>query len=244
VVSRVVVFESVNGETAGDYGISATAWVLGVAAPLVGALLLFIAWGGAPWTGPLAVGLVLGAAFSGIEQTLGTVALFVYSDGSDAPGLGWWLSIAGTALLLGCVAVAREAVFDLRARVRRDGRALVAVGLVVVALVAWLQAFDGFYIWFAGVEPGLLLATLCLPLTALELSARQRTAGLAAVTVFGVWLVASGLHAFAVDTFVHDARSTGTGLVCTLVSVGACYLAQIGPPRPRPVTPTVVAPPR
>jgi len=117
---------------------------------------------------------------------------------------------------------------------------LLAVVLVVASLVAWLQAFDGFYIWFAGVESGLLLAAVCLPLTALALSAGQRTAGIAAVTVFGAWLVAMDLHAFAVDTFLHDARSTGTALVCTLASVGACFLAQTLPPR-RPAEPGVGA---
>src|SRR4051812_5556469 len=231
VVSRLVVFEGGEGQTAGDFGISATAWVLGVAAPWLGALLLFIAWGSAPWAGPLAVGLVLGAVLSGIDQTLGTLALFVYPDGSYAPGPGWWLSIAGTALLIGCLVPVREAVLDAPAKVRRDWRALLATVLVAAALVAWLQAFDGFYIWFAGVESGLLLVTVCLPLTALTLSAGQRIAGIAAVTVFGAWLVAMDLHAFAVDTFLHDARSTGTALVCTLASVGACFLAQAVPPR-------------
>jgi hypothetical protein len=234
VLSRFVVFERSDSETAADFGISATAWVLGVAAPWLGALLLFIAWGSAPWTGSLAVGLVLGAVLSGIDQTLGTLALFVYPDGSDDPGPGWWLSIVGTTLLLGCVVLVREALLDATAQVRRDWRALLAVVLVVAALVAWLQAFDGFYIWFAGVESGLLLAAVCLPLTALALSAGQRLGGLAAVTVLGAWLVAMDLHAFAVDTFLHDARSTATALVCTLVSVGACFLAQVRPPSRRP----------
>jgi hypothetical protein len=234
VASRFVVFESADGQTAADFGISATAWVLGVAAPWVGALLLFIAWGSAPWAGPLAVGLVLGAVLSGIDQTLGTLAVFAYPDGGYDPGLGWWLSIAGTALLIGCLVPVREAVLDAPAQVRRDWRALLATVVVAAALVAWLQAFDGFYIWFAGVESGLLLVTVCLPLTALTLSAGQRIAGLTAVTVFGAWLVAMDLHAFAVVTFLHDARSTGTALVCTLASVAACFLAQVRPPSRRP----------
>jgi hypothetical protein len=236
VVSRFVVFESASGESAEGFGISATAWVLGVAAPWVGATWLFVARGRAPWTGPLAVGLVLGAVLSGVDQTLGTLALFVYPDGSYDPGPGWWLSIAGTGLLIGCAALARGAVLDAPAQVRRDWRALLAVVLVVASLVAWLQAFDGFYVWFAGVESGLLLAAVCLPLTALALSTGQRTAGIAAVTVFGAWLVAMDLHAFAVETFLHDARSTGTALLCTLVSVGACFLSQIPGPR-RPAEP-------
>ena len=44
-LSRFTVFDSVNGLTAADVGITSTAWVLGVGVPLVGALLLFIALG-------------------------------------------------------------------------------------------------------------------------------------------------------------------------------------------------------
>ena len=118
---------------------------------------------------------------------------------------------------------------------RRDWRALLATVLVVAALVAWLQAFDGFYIWFAGVESGLLLAAVCLPLTALALSAGQRIAGIAAVTVFGAWLVAMDLCTRSPWTpSCNDARSTGTALVCTLASVGACFLAQALPPLTEP----------
>jgi hypothetical protein len=58
--------------------------------------------------------------------------------------------------------------------------------------------------------------------------------------VFGAWLVAMDLHAFAVDTFLHDARSTGTALVCTLASVGACFLSQILAPG-RPTEPAAEA---
>ena len=195
---------------------------------------LFIAWDGNPWAGPVAVGLVTGAVLSQIDQILSTTGFFLSSQTSGAPGPGWWLSVVGTAVLVGCLVLVREAVMDGRPRLRRDWRAAVAAVVVVAALVAWLQAFADFYVWFAGVASGLLLAAVCLPVVGSSLTRAQRLAALAAVTVLGAWLVAFAVHAYAVQTFLHDERSTGVALICTVASVAACFLAQVRPPRPRP----------
>jgi hypothetical protein len=230
-LSRFTVFDSVNGLTAADAGITSTAWVLGVGLPLVLALLLVIARESTGWTGPLAAGLVLGAVLCQVDQTLASVAYVVSPDNTAGPGPGWWLSVAGTALLIGCLVFSRDSLRGPPPGLRRDWRAVVAAVVVVGALVAWLQAFSEFYVWFAGVESGLLLAAVGLALTLSALSPGQRLAGLAAVTVFAAWLLTFQLHAFAVETFLHDERSNGVALVCTLASLGACYLAQVRPPR-------------
>jgi hypothetical protein len=233
VLSRFTVFDRVNGQTAEGAGIPTSAWVLGVGLPLVMALLLFVVREGTGWTGPLAAGLVLGAVVCQLDQALGSLAFFLDPDDSQGPGPAWWLAVAGTAALISSVVVSARALLIAPA-VRRDWRAVVGVLVVLAALVAWLQAFSGFWVWFAGVESGLLLAALCLPLSGLSLSGAQRLAGLAAVTVFGAWLVAFALHAFAVETYLYDQRANGIALLCTLVSVAACCLAQIRPPARRP----------
>jgi hypothetical protein len=233
VLSRFTVFDSVTGSTAADIGITTTSWVLGVGLPLVMALLLFIARESAGWTGPLAAGLVIGAVLCVLDQTLGSVAFFASPDNTERPGPAWWLSVAGAALLIGCLALSRETFRGGPPGLRRDWRAVVAAVVVVAALVAWLVAFNGYYVWFAGVESGLLMAAICLPVTLTALSPGQRMAGLAAVTVFAVWLFSFQLHAFAIQTYLLDERSDAVALVCTAASLGACYLAQIRPPRRR-----------
>jgi hypothetical protein len=54
------------------------------------------------------------------------------------------------------------------------------------------------------------------------------------VSALGVWLAASQLHAFALNTFLLDARSNGVALLCTVASVAACWLAQASAPYRRP----------
>jgi hypothetical protein len=237
-LSRFAVFDSINGATAADLGLVGAAWILGVAVPLLSALQLFIVGRSTPWAAPLAIGLVAGAVLTQIDQTLFSMAFIFSSETSQAPGPGWWLSIAGSAVLIGCLVLVRKAVLGGHTGIRRDWRAVVAVVMVLAALVSWLQAYSGFYVWFAGVESGLLLAAVCVPFSGLLLTAGQRVAGLAAVTVLGAWLVTLGAHEFAVQTFLHDERATGVALVSTLASVAACYLAQLRPPQRRPAHPS------
>ena len=233
-LSRFTVFDSVNGRTASDVGIATAAWMLGVGIPLVMAVLLFLARESTGWAGPLAFGLVSGAVLCQVDQTLGSLGFFASPDDSSGPGAGWWLAVGGTALLIGCLALSREIVRQAPGGLRRDWRALVAVVVLVVALIAWLQAFAGFSVWFAGVESGLLLAVVGVSFVLSALAPGERIAGLAAVTALGAWLVALQLHAFAVETYLYDERSTGIALIATVASVAACFLAQVRPPPTRP----------
>src|SRR3954465_5879457 len=239
VLSRFTVFDSVDGLTAEEAGITTPAWVFGVGLPLVMALLLVIVRDSAGWTEPLALGLVFGAVLCQLDQMLGSLAFYFNPDNTVGPGPAWWLAVTGTAALIGSLVLCRHAIADSRPALRRDWRAVVAVLVVLAALVAWLQAFAGFYVWFAGVEPGLLLAAVSLPLTGLSLSKAQRMAGLAGVTVFALWQAALALHAFAVQTYLHDERSTGVMLIATGASVAACFLAQVRPPSRRPAAEVV-----
>jgi hypothetical protein len=172
---------------------------------------------------------VTGAALSQLDQVLATTGWMLQPDESRSPGPGWFAALLGTVALLACVVVlVRAPLFRSRTGPMRSWLAPVMTLVVLAAVVAKLVAFRWAYPWFAQNEPAIILALACLPLTLLALSPAQRILGLTAVTVFGPWVCAAHLYQFAYDDFVLDERAAWVAVVSALVSVAACYAAQLG----------------
>jgi hypothetical protein len=231
-VARLVVFERVNGYNAAQAGFATLPWVLGVAIPLVAAVQLLLVRRRLPWAVALAVGLVAGAMLVQLDQVLVTAAFLLDADTGFGAGPGWWLALLGTLLLGAVVAVvAYRPPFRERRGVQRSWRAASAVVVLVGALILWLLARRGFYLWFPANVAGFLILAVALPVVILVLNHMQRLAGLAAVTVYGGW-VATGI---VVDLFAGtywSEPSRGIAAVMAVVCSGAaCYVAQIGADR-------------
>src|SRR3954469_25154417 len=112
VLSRFTVFDSVDGLTAEQAGITTPAWIFGVGLPLVMALLLVIVRDSAGWAESLAVGLVLGAVLCQLDQTLFALAFYFDPDNTVGTGPAWWLAVTGTAALIGVLVLCRHVIAD------------------------------------------------------------------------------------------------------------------------------------
>jgi hypothetical protein len=230
-LSRFLVFESSYGYRAADFGISTVSWLVGVGLPLLVAFQLLLLRGTAPRAVAVAGGLITGAALSQLDLTLGTTAFWFHPDVTQSPGPGWWCSLLGTVVLIGCaLVVITRPVFRARPGLRSDWRATLAVLVIVGALVAWLNAFGGHWLWFTVNEPALLLAIASLPVAALALDGAQRLLGLAAVTVLGSWVASVQVRALITQVFTVDAGAAVVALAAVVCTVGACWLAGAPPP--------------
>jgi hypothetical protein len=227
-LSRFLVFESTYTAAAADAGLATPPWLLAVGVPLAAASLLLIARSGEPWALALSGGLIGGAALSQLDQSLATLAYWATPDSYETAGPGWWLAVVGAvALLAGLAIVLRGPGFRDRPVLRRDWR-IATAGLVLGALALKLEAFAEAWPWLSQNEPAILLALACLPPTLLVLNRAQRLLCLVAVTVFGLWVCAAHVYALAYQSFPVDERAAVLAIVAALVSVLACYLAQVG----------------
>jgi hypothetical protein len=228
-LSRFLVFESTSGYQAADYGVANPPWLLAVGLPLLVASQVLIVRGGEGWALALGAGLITGAALSQVDLVLATGSYFLREDVSDVAGPGWWAAAVATVALVVCVVVVlRGAGFRERPRFRQDWRAIVATGVVMLALGAKLNAFSAAWTWFSQNVPALLLAAACLPLTVLALNGPQRWLGLTAVSVFGPWVCAAHVYAIVNQSFPVDQPAAVLAILSAVVSVAACYLAQLG----------------
>ena len=227
-LSRTFPFDADNGAYAADLGYATLPWVLVVVLPLVVATQLVILRGTGTRRVGLAVGLIAGVTLIQLEQVLTTTTLAADPDtGVNAGGPGWWLAVLGTGVLLVClVVVVRRGV--LRAGPGVEGNWLTVLGIVVViaALFVWLSTFADFYLWWPANGPGLLMAAVALPVAVLALNGPQRLVALVGVTVFGLWIVMSTVHALFVDTYWSDVSSGVAAASSALASVVGCYIAQ------------------
>jgi hypothetical protein len=229
-LSRFLVFESSYGHLAADAGLATPPWVLAVGLPLVAAGELLRVRGTEPWALALSGGLVAGAALCQLDQALAYTSYLLSPDVGDTPGPGFWAAVLGTVVLLACaVMVLSGPVFRARPRLLREWRAPVATLLVLGALTVRLDVFADVSYWFTRNEPAILLAAACLPLTLLRLNRPQRWLGLTAVTIFGPWVCAAHVYALSYQSFPLDSTAAVVGIVTALVSVAACWLAQLGP---------------
>ena len=110
------------------------------------------------WTGPLAFGLVLGAVLCQLDQMLFSVAFFVTRTTSVGAGPGVVARGRRNGGADRQPGAARRRSLGRDPRCGGTGGRSSPSSWSSAALVAWLQAFAGYCVWFAGVEPGLLLA--------------------------------------------------------------------------------------
>jgi uncharacterized membrane protein YccC len=71
-----------------------------------------------------------------------------------------------------------------------------------------------------------LLACSCLPVAVLEWDDVQRRAGLCAVTVYGLYVVATLVQQLVTESYRSDAPDSAVALGCALVMVAAAHLCQ------------------
>jgi hypothetical protein len=188
--------------------------------------------GTVPWAVAAAGGLVAGAAVSQLDLVFATGAYWISPDTSEMPGPGWWATLLGAVVLIGCaVLVLRYPALRGRPGLRSDWRAFSGVLLVAGGLVAWLSVMNEASPWLRYNETALVLAAVCLPITVLNLHRAQRVFGLAAVTVLGLSVASGQVHALIADHFAVDARATVVSLASVVISVAGCYLAQARLPR-------------
>jgi hypothetical protein len=228
-VSRFLVFESTYTVVAADFdiGILWISWLIGAGVPLLIAFQLLVVWGAAWWAVAVAGGLVAGAALGQLDLALATGSYFLLPDNAELPGPGWWATLLGAVVLLGCVVVMlRRPPLRARPGVRSDWRAFSGVLLVAGGLVAWLTAQSEVSPWLPFSEPALLLAAVCLPVVVLDLDPAQRLFALATVTVLASWVASGHVQRLIVEDFPVDARATVVVLGSIVCSVAGCYLAQ------------------
>jgi hypothetical protein len=227
-LSRFLVFDASSDSRAEDSGLATAPWVVAVALPLLVAALLLVIGPRVARIAALAAGLVAAAALSQLDQALATAGIRLQSDSGVTPGPGWFAAVGGTLALLACVVVLLRAPW-LRSRpgLRHDWPAAVATTIVLVGLALRVVAFRWASPWFTHNEPAIILALACLPLTLLALQPVQRLLGLTAVTIFGAWVCAAHIYAFADDDFPVDAGAAGLAIATALLSVAACYAAGI-----------------
>jgi hypothetical protein len=228
-VSRFLVFESTYTVVAADFdiGILWISWLIGAGVPLLIAFQLLVVRGTAWWAVAVAGGLVAGAALGQLGLALTTGSYFLLPDTSELPGPGWWATLFGAVVLLGCVVVMlRRPPLRARPRLSSDWRAFSGVLLVAGGLVAWLTALSEASPWLPFNEPALLLAAVYLPAVVLDLNGAQRLFALATVTVLASWVASGHVQRLIVGDFPVDARATVVVLGSIVGSVAGCYLAQ------------------
>jgi hypothetical protein len=230
-LSRFLIFESTYTVVAADYedGIHWVSWLIGVGLPVLVAFQLLVIRGSSSGVIALAGGLLAGAALSQLDLVLVTVSRWITPETSEIPGPGWWATLLGAVVLLGCaVLVLRQPALRVLLGVRSDWRSFSGVLLVAGGLVAWLSAMDEASPWAPYNEPALLLAAVCAPVVVLRLTRAQRLFGLATVTVLGAWIALTHVQALLIGSFPVDARATVVALLSVFCSLFGCYLAQLG----------------
>src|SRR3954469_25051139 len=156
-LSRFLVFETTYTVVAAEFGIDWVSWLIGAGLPLLVAFQLLVVRGTASWAVALAGGLAAGAALGQLDLVLATGLYWRTPDTSELPGPGWWATLLGAVVLLGCVPVVlRQRALRVRPGLRSDWRAFSGVLLVAGGLVAWLSALSEASPWSTYNEPALL----------------------------------------------------------------------------------------
>ncbi|WP_305852290.1 caspase, EACC1-associated type [Blastococcus sp. PRF04-17] len=231
---RLLYFETSYPHTADSWTESTLPWTVFVVLPLVAAAGLLAARSRVGWALPVAAGLLLGAGLVLVEHALFWIFFFTYYRDSYTVGAALWF------LVLGAVVVVAAAVVILsrpplagRPGARADWR--VACALVVVACVLWFLASGpethAPSYWLAVYEGTFLLGGAALAVTLLWLSSGQRVAALVGITLFGLWSVYWIVRELQTQDLGIEEPVLQTELIGVLLTLLACYAAQIGPAR-------------
>jgi hypothetical protein len=190
----------------------------------------------------VASGLVLGAGLVLVEHALYWIFYFIDNRGDYTAGPALWLLVLGAAVVAaaGVVLLVRTPLGS-RSPVRTDWR--IACAFVVVACVLWFvvsgpEVYDGADWWVALYEGTFLLGGAALVVTLLWFDPAQRVAALVGITLFGLWPVywiAREMRTSESGTEPSVLEAELIGVVLTLL---ACFLAQVGPARQPSATST------
>jgi hypothetical protein len=235
-LSRLLSFESSTPYTADGFSESTLPWTVLVVLPLVVAAGLLAVRAHLPRLQPVALGLVLGAGLLLVETAAFWFFFFYDNRASYVVGPALWSLGVGAVLVAaaGVVVLTRSSVAG-RAPARIDWRALCAVVVVAAAFItiASGQETSTGAAWLASHEGTLLLAAAALPLTLLRLRGDQRTAGLVALTLFGLWSVYFPVRELVAPMLGLEPSVWVVEIACVVVTVVACCVAQVDLPRRR-----------
>jgi hypothetical protein len=235
-LSRLLSFESSTPYTADGFSESTLPWTVLVVLPLVVAAGLLAVRAQLPRLQPVALGLVLGAGLVLVETAAFWFFFFYDNRASYVVGPALWSLDVGAVLVAAAdvVVLTRSSVAG-RASARIDWRALCAVVVVAAAFItiASGQETSTGAAWLASHEGTLLLAAAALPLTLLRLRGDQRTAGLVALILFGLWSVYFPVRELVAPMLGLEPSVWVAEIACVVVTVVACYVAQVDLPRRR-----------
>jgi hypothetical protein len=229
-LSRLLSFESTGPYTADGLGSAPLPWTLAVVVPLVVAAVLLALRNQLSWAVPPATGLILGAGLVLTETSVFWTALFIEDNDSYDPGPALWCLFAGWAVVVAAaVVLLTRTPLGTRATIVNDWRGLfglVALGSVVVAMVTVSEA-ETPWVWIQNNSGLVVLGLAALPLTLLVLRTDQAVAGLVAVTVLAFWLMYYFVRDYVQQLTGIEPGTRMTEIVCLLLTLAACYLAQV-----------------
>jgi hypothetical protein len=241
-LSRVLHFEASYPSTADGWSESTGAWTGFVVLPLAAAAGLLAARARLAWALPVAAGLVLGAGLVLVEHALYWVFYFIENRSDNPAGPALWLLVLGAAVVAaaGVVLLVRTPLAG-RPPVRTDWR--IACALVVVACVLWFvvsgpEIYEGADWWFAVYEGTFLLGGAALAVTLLWLTSAQRVAALVGITLFGLWPIYWIVREMRTSEFGTEPSVLAVELTGVVLTLLACFVAQVGPARQPSATST------
>jgi hypothetical protein len=245
-LARTLPFEAPSEQTADVFAESTVPWTLFVVLPLTACVVLLAVSDRSPRLLPPAAGLLVGAALALVETVLFWISFFVYYRESYLAGSALWALIAGTAVVATAAVVALVGS-PLRARpsMFRDWRLVCAAAVLtslVIAVAAWPDDPD-LSLWLQRNSSVLVLGPAGLALTLLRLRDGLRTAGLVAVAVLALWTAYFPLRELAAPALGTPASVSVAEVVCAVVVLAACCVAQLVP-QVRREEPAAAAPAR
>jgi hypothetical protein len=241
-LTRLLSFESSGPYTADGFTESTLPWTLVIVTPLTLAAVLLGLRNRLPRAVPPAFGLVMGVGLVLTETSAFWAAFFVEQSDSYDPGPALFCLFAGWAVVgAAAVVILTRTAIGTRAAMVNDWRIvypLVVLSSVVVAMVTVSEA-ETPWIWIENNSEPVVLGLAALPLTLLVLRAEQAVAGLVAVTVLAVWMLYYLFRDYVLQQTGIEPGTRMTEIVCVLLALAACYLAQVralrGPAATEPV---------
>jgi hypothetical protein len=230
-LSRLLSFETSYPYTADAFSESTVPWTLAVVVPLVAAVALLALRNRLPWALPPAAGLLLGTALILTGTTVFWTAFFLQESDTYSRGPAvTWLTVGSAVVAAAAVVVLIRSPLAGRPALRSDWRiacALVALAAVVVAMSTVSEA-ETPWIWIENNVALVLLGLAVLPLTLLVLRSDQAVAGLIAVILSALWVIYFLVLDYVQQQSGIEPPKRMTEIVCIVLAVAACVVAQAG----------------